>query len=94
MDTFVPKVLMVEDSAPIRAVYSAYLKNEQINLKMAATGEKALDLINSFKPHIILLDIYLPDMSGIDILKMIFSSKLDIKVIVVTGSDKTYCTAS
>lgn len=87
MDTFVPKVLMVEDSAPIRAVYSAYLKNEQINLKMAATGEKALDLINSFKPHIILLDIYLPDMSGIDILKMIFSSKLDIKVIVVTGSD-------
>lgn len=87
MDTFGPKVLMVEDSAPIRAVYSAYLKNEQINLKMAATGEKALDLINSFKPHIILLDIYLPDMSGIDILKMIFSSKLDIKVIVVTGSD-------
>lgn len=87
MDTFVPKVLMVEDSAPLRAMYSAYLKNEQINLKMAETGEKALDLINTFKPNIILLDIYLPDMSGMEILKLIYSSKLDIKVIVVTGSD-------
>ena len=87
MDTFVPKVLMLEDSAPLQAVFSAYLKNEQINLKISSTGEKALDLINSFKPHIILLDIYLPDMSGLEILKMVFSAKLDIKVIVITGSD-------
>ncbi len=87
MENFLPRVLMVEDSQPLCAVYSTYLKHENISLKVANDGHGALDLISSFKPNIILLDIYLPDMSGFDILNHIKSNKLDILTVVITGSD-------
>lgn len=87
MDTFLPRVLMVEDSQSLRAIYKAFLKNEMISLKMADDGESALDLLTSFKPNVILLDLYLPDMSGLEILKLVQKNNLDIKVVVITGSD-------
>lgn len=87
MLNFLPKVLIVEDSKPLLAVFSAYLKNEKIELKTTTTGNEALDLIDSFKPNIILLDIYLPDISGLQILENIQNRRLNIKVLVITGSD-------
>lgn len=87
METVLPRVLMVEDSKPLSAVYSTYLKNENIALRTAYDGHTAMELIASFKPNIILLDIYLPDISGFDILNHIKSNRLDILVVVITGSD-------
>ncbi len=87
MESFLPRVLMVEDSQPLNAVYSSYLKNENISLRNAYNGHTALDLIHSFKPHIILLDLYLPDISGFEILNHIKTNRLDILVVVITGSD-------
>ncbi|MBQ8707713.1 MAG: sigma-54-dependent Fis family transcriptional regulator [Succinivibrionaceae bacterium] len=87
METVLPRVLMVEDSRPLSAVYSSYLKNEEISLKSAYDGHTALDLIHSFRPNIILLDIYLPDITGFEILNHIKTNRLDILVVVITGSD-------
>lgn len=69
MDAPQPRVLMVEDSAPLSAVYQAYLKQEPITLSAVTTGAAALQSIERQQPDILMLDLHLPDMSGLEILR-------------------------
>lgn len=81
----ITRVLMVEDSAPLSAVYRAYLKNEPFELICVASGQDALAQCQSNPPDILLLDLHLPDMSGMDILKHVHQSQLGISTIVMTA---------
>ena len=82
----VPKVLMVEDSAPLSAVYQAYLKQEAFTLISVASGSEALRQLPLLQPDILLLDLHLPDMSGMEILRVLQESALGISVIVMTAN--------
>lgn len=81
----ITRVLMVEDSAPLSAVYQAYLKNEPFELICVTSGQDALFQCQSNPPDILLLDLHLPDMCGMDILKFIHQSQLGISTIVMTA---------
>ncbi len=78
-------VLMVEDSAPLAAVYQAYLKHEPLALTLVSSGQAAMESIRRQPPDILLLDLQLPDMSGMDILRYLHEQQLGICVIVMTG---------
>lgn len=80
-----PKVLLIEDSQSIAAIYHAYLKNESIQLLHALTGKDAIALIDKESPDLILLDLKLPDMSGEDILKWMNKQDIPASVIVITA---------
>lgn len=86
MDYPIPKVLMVEDSAPLSAVYQAYLKHEAISLISVSSGAEALQQLPLLQPDILLLDLHLPDMSGLDILRFLQESTLGSSVIVMTAN--------
>ena len=79
------KVLVVDDEAPIRELFNDLLKKENCIVKSAATGEEALTKINGEDFDIVLLDIKLPGISGLETLKQIRASKPNLIVIMITG---------
>lgn len=78
-------LLMVEDSTPLAAVYQAYLKDEPLVLSLANSGQAAMEAIRRQPPDILLLDLQLPDMSGMEILRFLNEQQLGVCVIVMTG---------
>ncbi len=65
------RVLIIEDSLPLTNIYRQYLAKEPIELVCLETGQAALDYLEKATPHLILLDLKLPDMSGEKVLKQI-----------------------
>ncbi|MBU3138135.1 response regulator transcription factor [Clostridium gasigenes] len=78
------RILIVEDEVAINDILSRALKKEGYIIKSAYNGEEALDYVESFKPHLTLLDVMLPDITGFDV-----ASKISEKtyVIMVTAKD-------
>lgn len=83
-------IFVVEDSPTSRKVLKMILERNGFSVQEAASGREALDLAESIKPSMILLDIMLPDMTGYDILPKIKEMKHlhDVPVIMLTGKKK------
>jgi len=86
-----PRLLLVEDTPSILRLYHEVLKALDVELIDAETGGRALDVLDETIPDVVLLDVELPDINGIDILRRIRARDLPCAVIVVTahGSVKT-----
>ncbi len=77
------RVLLVEDLVEFAELYRFFLKKEPIDLVHITTGSEALKNIQEITPEVILLDLTLPDMNGMEILK--HAQQLNITVIVITS---------
>ena len=75
------KILIVDDEKDMRQLLSDILKSEGYEVRTAESGKKALKEIEVMRPEIVLLDIRLPDMNGIEVLKEI--KKLDESIVVI-----------
>ncbi len=84
------KVLIVEDDGFISEVYSVKLEAEEFSVVVAADGKTALNLVEKENPDLIILDLFIPKVSGIDFLRTIRSKdrSVDTPVIVLTNSDE------
>ncbi|MDM8568202.1 sigma-54 dependent transcriptional regulator [Thiotrichales bacterium HSG1] len=78
-------VLIVEDSLTLLVAYKEYLRNETCKVTYVETGNEALQHIKKYKPNAILLDLGLPDMDGMEILKYVNENQLPCSVVVVTA---------
>lgn len=79
-------VLIVDDSLYMRTIIKDALSQAGYEIVGEAdTGEKAIDLAFDLKPDIITLDNILPDMIGIDILKVFKEEKLSSKTIMISA---------
>ena len=78
------RVLVVDDERQIRTVLRAYLEAEGYAVDEAATGADALNRLRTDPPDVVLLDVGLPDLSGLDVLARIRATS-DIFVIMVTA---------
>ncbi len=79
------KVLIVEDSDTIAVLYEQYLADEPVQALVATTGREALELLEKHAPPVVLLDLQLPDMSGMEILEWISRNGIPASVVVMTG---------
>lgn len=89
MDVTVASILIVEDEELNRTLLERKLKEDGYNVTSCATGAAALALANREKFDLILLDIMLPDMNGVEILKSLKNNPdlLHTVVIMVTAND-------
>jgi len=78
-------ILIVEDSPTLALTYQEYLRAEGLPIALAETGAEALKKIETLNPTVILLDLKLPDMDGIDILKQLTANNHSARVIVITA---------
>ena len=81
----VADVLLVEDSPSLGTVYRSYLAADNHDVSIVTTGQEALDRLATQVPDILLLDLMLPDMSGMDILRKVHEQGLNCAVIVLTA---------
>jgi len=82
-------ILLVDDEADIREVLAISLADMGYEVLTAENGEKALDLYREKSPQIVLTDIKMPGMDGIEILKRIKSENPYTEVIMITGHGDT-----
>jgi len=82
------KILLVEDDYYLRKIYSDKLLLHEYDVTVAIDGIEGLEKIEKEKPELILLDLILPRMSGLDMLRKIKKDKklAKIPVIIVTNS--------
>lgn len=78
------KILVVDDDPAARKILSLLLKTAG-EVAEASTGEEALRLIATQRPRLMLLDMTMPGMSGLDVLEASKSSSAMMTVIVITG---------
>ncbi|MDX6467039.1 MAG: two-component system, OmpR family, alkaline phosphatase synthesis response regulator PhoP [Gaiellaceae bacterium] len=80
-------VLVVEDEASIASFVAAYLKNAGYAVRTTASGAEALKLVASEKPALVVLDLMLPDMDGVEVCKRIRQTT-DLPVLMLTARDE------
>lgn len=81
-------VMIVEDESNLRKGFDILLRRDYQTL-LAETGEKAVETAVRKNPDVVLLDIGLPDMSGLEVLREIRRQSPDSAVIMVTAEDST-----
>ena len=88
-------ILLVEDTPTLARSYIQFLRDEPYEIKHVETGAAALEALEQRRPDVILLDLRLPDMDGMEILRHVGTLDDTISVIVITahGSVQTAVTA-
>ena len=82
------KLLIVDDEVDIREFAKNYFKKRNVEVHTSASGKEALDVIARIQPDLVLLDIRMEEMSGIDVLRQLRENKNDVKVVMVTGVEE------
>jgi len=78
-------ILLIEDTIPLAEVYIEYLQGENVEISHVTTGDAAYKYLGDHRPDIILLDLNLPDVDGMEILQHVSDSGLGSCVIVITA---------
>ena len=82
------KILIVDDEQDIRDFAKSFFEKRNIKVITASGGVQALELIEREKPDLVLLDIHMEEMTGVEVLKKLRENKNDTKVIMVTGVEE------
>lgn len=83
------KILIVEDDPGIADFENLELKHEGFETVVASNGREAVELFEKEKPDLILLDLMIPELSGLEVIRIIRRSS-NIPVIMVTARGETY----
>jgi two-component system, OmpR family, response regulator len=83
------RVLVVDDEASITDLVATVLRYEGYQVETAATGRKALVTATSFRPHLVVLDIMLPDLDGFEVQSRLVADGLRTPILFLTARDAT-----
>jgi DNA-binding response OmpR family regulator len=89
------KIAIIEDDAAISAMYSAKLNAAGYEVKGAENGQVGLELIKDFRPDIVLLDLMMPVMNGLEVLQKLKDEPefTRAKIVVLSNMGDTETTA-
>jgi DNA-binding NtrC family response regulator len=79
------RVLIVDDERSVREVLRDYLTDMGDEVATAASGAEALEIVLTFRPHVILTDMVMPGMSGADLLGALRGAGVTVPVILISG---------
>jgi CheY-like chemotaxis protein len=83
-------ILIVEDDKDLNAAYKVILENEKHRVKTVYNGEEALKLLKTYQPDLILLDLLMPIMGGLELLeKYNLKSHPKVKVLIFTNMENS-----
>ncbi|MGA2774969.1 MAG: response regulator [Candidatus Omnitrophota bacterium] len=80
------RLLIVDDEEDVRDFAANFFRKRKIDVVTAENGEEALKILDKEKLELILLDINMAGLSGIEVLRQIRNKNIGVKVIMVTGT--------
>jgi two-component system OmpR family response regulator len=89
MSTEPNRVLVVDDEPNIVDVITMALRFQGFTVESAQTGGAALAAVAAFKPHLIVLDVMLPDMEGFEVARRLGAERAGVPIIFLTARDAT-----
>lgn len=89
-DTPVAKILIADDHPQGMELLEDYLSGAPYEVRTASNGEETLELVHSWQPDLILLDVMMPKLSGFEVCKRVRSdpSTREIAVLMITALDQ------
>ncbi len=82
-------LLIVDDEEKVREVLSRFFTTRGFSVTTAGSGAEALKRLDAWAPDYLLLDIHMPDVSGLDVLQQAKQRHPALRVVMVTGRDDT-----
>ena len=79
------KILIIDDERPIRETLEMFLREKGYVVSTSENGEGGLEAVQRERPDIVILDIRLPGMNGLEVLRRIKEKQEDIHVIMITA---------
>jgi two-component system OmpR family response regulator len=83
------RVLVVDDEPGIVDVVSMALRHHGFGVQSAATGKDALDLVRRWHPHVMVLDVMLPDMEGFEVARRLATEHVGVPIVFLSARDTT-----
>jgi len=80
-----PKLLIVDDEIDVCDFAKHFFTKRNIEVSVASGGREALNIIETQKPDLVLLDIRMEEMTGMEVLRQLRAQNNNVKVIMVTG---------
>ena len=80
------RILVIDDNRDVVDILVTFLRGEGYGMLGALTSDEGLKLVSVSRPDLVLLDILMPGMNGIEVIKRIRSINPTTKVIIVTGN--------
>lgn len=81
------KILVVDDDQSIRDTLSSYLKRQEYNVHSAENGAEALEISKKINPDLIITDVRMPEMNGLELLSKVKEIDSHIQVIMISAFD-------
>jgi two-component system OmpR family response regulator len=83
------RVLVVDDEPGIVEVISMALRHHGFGVDTAGTGREALDSVRRWHPHVMVLDVMLPDMEGFEVARRLAAEHADVPILFLSARDAT-----
>ncbi len=82
-----PRVLVVDDEPGITELVSMAFRYEGLTVEVVHTGREALRAVDSFRPHLLVLDVMLPDLDGFEVIRRLSGDHPRVPVLFLTARD-------
>src|SRR2546428_12335446 len=83
------RILVVDDEVNITDLLATALRYERFEVSVAHTGREAMRAVTSFRPHLIVLDVMLPDWDGFEVTRRLADQRERVPILFLTARDAT-----
>jgi len=80
------KILVVDDEAAIRSLLTEFLTDLGFDTAYACNGLDALEMVQSYDPDLLIIDLVMPEQEGIETIRTLRSTHKDLKIVAVSGA--------
>ncbi len=83
--TTTPHIVVIDDDAMVRTAVTRILEAEGFQVSLAGDGREGLKLMHSLQPRLVITDIIMPEMEGIETIREMRRERSDLKIMAISG---------